>query len=298
MTSSTTDRALTLYLNHLAVERALSPLTIDAYKRDLSRYITWLREQGIVSPCDVAKSDVETYISVLGDLGLTAVSCERALSAIKGYHKFLVSDNICSEHPAAHIPLPKKVRALPDVLSPVEVAKLLDQTFPEEKYAQRDKAMLEVLYGCGLRVSELAGLDMSAIFLEDEVMRVVGKGSKERLVPLFGTAHESLSNYLVRWRPQLIRKPTSAVFLNSRGDRISRQAIHKIVKKYGESVDIKNLHPHTLRHCCATHLLEGGADLRCVQEMLGHSDISTTQLYTHVDLTHIRSVYLQSHPRA
>lgn len=292
------SRALTLYLNYLAVERALSPLTIDAYKRDLTRYGLWLEDQGIHSVCEVSKSDVETYVGVLGDLGLSAVSCERALSAIKGFHKFLVHDNICTEHPAAHVPLPKKVRALPDVLSPYEVGLLLDQTFSEDKYAQRDRAMLEVLYGCGLRVSELSGLDMSAVFLDDEVMRVVGKGSKERLVPLFGTAHDALSNYLVRWRPQLIRKPTSAVFLNSRGDRISRQAIYKMVKKYGESAGIEGLHPHTLRHCCATHLLEGGADLRCVQEMLGHSDISTTQLYTHVDLTHIRSVYLQSHPRA
>ncbi len=296
--SCTSDRALKLYLNYLVVERALSPLTIDAYSRDLNRYITWATEQGISSVCDVTKSDIETYIGILGDMGLSAVSCERALSAIKGFHKFLVQDNICTEHPAAHIPLPKKVRNLPDVLSPIEVGNLLDQTFAEDKFAQRDRAMLEVLYGCGLRVSELSGLDMSAIFLDDEVMRVVGKGSKERLVPLFGTAHVALSNYLVRWRPQLIRKPTSAVFLNSRGDRISRQAIYKMVKKYGESAGIDGLHPHTLRHCCATHLLEGGADLRCVQEMLGHSDISTTQLYTHVDLTHIRSVYMQSHPRA
>ncbi len=298
MASCTSERALQLYLNYLAVERALSPLTIDAYKRDLERYTSWLREQGIVSPCDVAKSDVETYVGVLGDLGLSAVSCERALSAIKGFHKFLVHDNICSEHPAAHVPLPKKVKALPDVLSIEEIGTLLDQTYPEDKYGQRDHAMLEVLYCCGLRVSELAGLDMSAIFLDDEVLRVVGKGSKERLVPLFGKAHSTLSDYLVRWRPQLIKKPTSAVFLNSRGERISRQAIYKMVKKYGEAAEIEGLHPHTLRHCCATHLLEGGADLRCVQEMLGHSDISTTQLYTHVDLTHIRSVYLQAHPRA
>ncbi len=298
MSSCTLQRAQVLYLNYLAVERSLSPLTIDAYRRDLSRYGTWLEKQGISTVDTVRKSDIETYITTLGELGLSAVSCERALSAIKGFHKFLVNENISQDHPAAHIPLPKKIRTLPDVLSPVEVCKLLDQSFPEDKFAQRDRAILELLYGCGLRVSELTGLDMSAIFFDDEVMRVVGKGSKERLVPLFGTAHDALSNYLVRWRPQLLKKPTSCVFLNSRGDRISRQAIHKLVKKYGENVDISGLHPHTLRHCCATHLLEGGADLRCVQEMLGHSDISTTQLYTHVDLTHIRSVYLQSHPRA
>ncbi len=298
MSSCTFSRTLVLYLNYLAVERSLSPLTIDAYKRDLSRYAEWIEAQAIQGPCDVSKSDIEAYIAALGDLGLSAVSCERALSAIKGYHKFLVHDSICTDHPAAHIPLPKKVKALPDVLSPIEIGNLLDQTFPEDKYAQRDRAMLEILYGCGLRVSELSGLEMSQIFLEEEVLRVIGKGSKERLVPLFGTAHDALSNYLVRWRPQLVKKATSAVFLNSRGDRISRQAIYKIVKRYGESAGIEKLHPHTLRHCCATHLLEGGADLRCVQEMLGHSDISTTQLYTHVDLTHIRSVYLQSHPRA
>ncbi len=298
MAECTYDKALSLYLNYLAVERALSPLTVDAYKRDLARYDEWMQDQGINSPCDVSKANIEKYIGTLGDLGLSAVSCERALSAIKGFHKFLVHDNICTEHPAAHIPLPKKVRALPEVLSVQQIGTLLDQHFPEDKFGQRDRAILEVLYGCGVRVSELTGLDMSAISFEDEVVRVIGKGSKERLVPLFGTAYKALSNYIHQWRPQLVKKPTSAVFLNSRGDRISRQAIHKIVRKYGEAVGIENLHPHTLRHCFATHMLEGGADLRTVQELLGHSDISTTQIYTHVDLSHIRSVYLQSHPRA
>ena len=188
---------------------------------------------------------------------------------------------------------------LPDVISREQAAKLLDQPFPNSPAGLRDHAVLEVLYGCGLRVSELVGLDERNVLLGQEVLRVFGKGSKERVVPILGAAARALAAYMEEGRGELVgRRPTSAVFLNVRGDRISRQSIHTIVERYGRVVGIDGMHPHTLRHSFATHLLEGGADLRIVQELLGHASISTTQLYTHLNRSHIRKIYLDAHPRA
>ncbi len=208
-------------------------------------------------------------------------------------------EGIASSCPTADLPLPAKPSRLPDVISQEQAAKLLDQPFPNSAAGLRDHAALEVLYGCGLRVSELVGLDERDVFLGEEVLRVFGKGAKERVVPIIGAAARALGTYLREGRGELVgRRPTSAVFLNVRGDRISRQSIHAIVERYGRVAGIDGLHPHTLRHSFATHLLEGGADLRVVQELLGHASISTTQLYTHLDRSHIRRVYLDAHPRA
>ena len=211
----------------------------------------------------------------------------------------MVLEGVCDELPTADMPLPAKPSRLPDVLSREQAAALLDQPFPQTPTGLRDRAVLEVLYGCGLRASELCGLDRRAVLLDEELLRVFGKGSKERLVPILGTAAASLRAYLEEGRGALVgRMPTPAVFLNVHGGRLSRQSVHAICEKYGRVAGIKGLHPHTLRHSFATHLLEGGADLRAVQELLGHADISTTQLYTHLDRSHIRRVYLAAHPRA
>ena len=287
------------YLNYLAVERGSSPRTVEAYGRDLARYADWLAAAGVTEPDDVTRDQVEGFVAALSEVGLAPASVERALSAVKGFHRFLVADELATTCPSADVPLPAKPARLPDVISRALADKLLDQPFAQTPTGLRDHAILEVLYGCGLRASELVGLDVRAVLLDDELLRVFGKGEKERLVPIMGSAARTLAAYLERGRGELVgRRPTGAVFLNVRGDRISRQSVHTIVERYGRMVGIKGLHPHTLRHSFATHLLEGGADLRIVQELLGHANIATTQLYTHVDRTHIRRVYLAAHPRA
>ena len=293
------DGARHEYLSYLAVERGSSANTVSAYGRDLARYVGWLGEQGVSQPADVTRALVEGHMAELADVGLAPASVERALSAIKGFHRFMVADGICEAQPAADVPLPAKPSRLPDVISVDDAERLLDQPFSKTASGLRDHAILEVLYGCGLRVSELVGLDCRTVLLDEGLLRVLGKGSKERVVPVMGTAAAALAAYLDRGRGALVgRRPTQAVFLNVRGDRLSRQSVHAIVEKYGRVAGIRGLHPHTLRHSFATHLLEGGADLRVVQELLGHADVSTTQLYTHVDRTHVRRVYLAAHPRA
>ncbi len=292
-------RAREEYLNYLAVEKGASRNTIDAYGRDLLRYVDYLAGSGVCEPDDVTRPLVEEYLGALTDVGLAPTSVERSLSAIKGFHRFMAVEQIASSCPTAAIPLPKRPAKLPDVISQEAAARLLDQHFPQTPAGLRDHAMLEVLYGCGLRASELIGLDLRDFSPEQEVIRVFGKGSKERIVPILGSAKAALLTYLEQGRGELVgRRPTSAVFLNVRGGRISRQSAHAIVERYGRLAGIEGLHPHTLRHSFATHLLEGGADLRVVQELLGHASIATTQLYTHVDTSHIRRVYLASHPRA
>ncbi len=287
------------YLGYLRVERGSSSNTIEAYGRDLNRYIDYLAGSGVTEPDEVGRPLVEDYVGALCDLGLAAFSVERGVSAVKGFHRFMFREGIASSCPTADLPLPAKPSRLPDVISQEQAAKLLDQPFPNSAAGLRDHAALEVLYGCGLRVSELVGLDERDVFLGEEVLRVFGKGAKERVVPIIGAAARALGTYLREGRGELVgRRPTSAVFLNVRGDRISRQSIHAIVERYGRVAGIDGLHPHTLRHSFATHLLEGGADLRVVQELLGHASISTTQLYTHLDRSHIRRVYLDAHPRA
>ena len=291
--------ALDEYLGYLAIERGSSPNTVQSYGRDLVRYLRYLEDAGIAEPSDVTRQDIEAHLEALVEVGLAPASVERAVSAIKGFHRFMVTEQICAEHPTADLPLPRKAKHLPDVISHEQAAALLDQPFAQTPAGQRDRTILEVLYGCGLRVSELCGLDQRDLALDEEVLRVLGKGSKERVVPVMGTAASQLRAYLDTWREGLVgRTPTPAVFLNVRGGRISRQSVHAIVERYGRLVGIEGLHPHTLRHSFATHMLEGGADLRIVQEILGHSDISTTQLYTHVDRTHVRMAYLGAHPRA
>ena len=296
-------RAVADYLDHLAVERGLSANTVAAYRRDLATYLAYLGEQGIVAPDDVTRAHVEGFVAARREGGYADASVERTLSAVKGLHAFMAREGIAREHPTASIRLPKKADRLPDYITIDDATRLLEQPFPDTAAGARDRAELEVLYGCGLRVSELTGLDLDDLYLDDEFLRVTGKGSKERLVPILGSASEALKAYLAGSRAELAAHArtlsgTSAVFLNKNGGRISRQSVHAMVERYGRLVDIEGLHPHTLRHSFATHMLAGGADLRVLQEILGHADISTTQVYTHIDRTQLTEVYLAAHPRA
>ncbi|MDO4797752.1 MAG: site-specific tyrosine recombinase XerD [Coriobacteriales bacterium] len=288
------------YLSYLAVERGSAQNTVEAYGRDLAHYQRFLEERGIQDVDAIERADVEAFVASYAQHDYAVSSMGRALAAVRGMHAFLVSDHICPTNPARAVPLPKRPQLLPYVLSIEQVRALVEQPFAQTAMGQRDRAILEVLYGCGLRVSELCGLDVRDVMLDEEIVRVLGKGSKERVVPLGGAANDALRSYLATWRPQLARSASvqDAVFLNRRGGRLSRQSVHAICERYGRVVGIEGLHPHTLRHCFATHLVEGGADLRVVQELLGHASIATTQIYSHIDRTHVRWEYLTAHPRA
>lgn len=294
---------ITEYLGHLAVERGCSANTLDAYGRDLGEYATFLESRGVAGPDDVSRDDVVAFLAALRDRGLAPSTVERKFAAVKGLHRFLVREGITDNHPTARMPLPKVPERLPDVVSIEQVEALLAQPFPDGPVGLRDRAILELMYGCGLRVSEVAGLDVADLDLDAGYVRVFGKGGKERLVPIAGLATSAVRAYLHAGRSHLhparsITRSESALFLSTRGRRMSRQSLHTLVSAYGARVGIEGLHPHTLRHSFATHMLEGGADLRALQEMLGHADISTTQVYTHVDRRHIREEYLSTHPRA
>lgn len=291
------------FLDYLAVERGASPNTITAYRGDLSAYVRLLAERGVTSPAGVTRDDVAAFTAALQARRLAPSSIERKIAAVKSFHKFLVRDGVTGNHPTAGVPLPKKPERLPDVISIDDAERLLEQPFPEGPAGYRDRAMLEVLYGCGLRASEVVGLDVGDVAPDEGFLRVFGKGAKERVVPLAGAALAALEEYLLHGRPYLrgrkgtLRQDPGALFLSVRGRRLTRQVVFETVRRYGDRVGLA-LHPHTLRHSFATHMLEGGADLRSLQEILGHSGISTTQVYTHVDRSHIREEYLSTHPRA
>lgn len=289
------------YLSYLSIERGSSPLTVSAYERDLKRYAAFLEAHGVLALDRIDRDAVLSFEADLIASGLAPSTVERSVSAIKGFHRFLVREGLAAKNPTASLRLPKVPATLPDVLSVEQVDRMLSRPFGDDACGLREKAILEVLYGCGLRVSELTGLDLGSLMLEEGFLRVVGKGSKERIAPIAGAAEAALRTYLESGRPQfakLYAKPTPAVFLNARGGRLTRQSVHAIVARAGLAIGVENLHPHTLRHSFATHLLSGGADLRVIQEMLGHSDISTTQIYTHVDRAHIHDEYANAHPRA
>lgn len=290
------------FLSYLAIERGASPHTIRAYEGDLAAYSQHL-EQRSTTPLEAAREDVVAFMSGLQGKGMAPSTIERKVAAVKSFHAYLVREGLTDNHPTLDVALPKVPERLPDVISIDDASRLLAQPFPDGPAGLRDKAVLEALYGCGLRVSELTGLDLIDVDLDTGFLRVLGKGSKERLVPIAGAAASAMSEYLARGRAYLrakkapTRQDPSAVFLNMRGSRLSRQAVFGIVRAYGSKVGL-SLHPHTLRHSFATHMLEGGAELRALQEMLGHADITTTQVYTHVDRTHVREEYLTTHPRA
>lgn len=297
------ERCVRDYIDYLNVERNLSQNTISAYRRDLEAYLGFLHERGVDGPDSVTRRLVEDFVADRRLAGYAPASVERTLSAVKSFHRFMVREGVTDAHPTSAIKLPKKAERLPDCISIDAVTRLLDQPFPQTASGQRNRAILEVLYGCGLRASELCGLDRGDLFLNEGFLRIFGKGSKERLVPICGSALSALIGYLEEYRSQLAvharrAAPPDAVFLNKNGGRLSRQSVHAVCERYGRAVGLEGLHPHTLRHSFATHMLAGGADLRALQEILGHADISTTQIYTHIDRTQLREVYLAAHPRA
>lgn len=289
------------YLSYLAIERGSAAATVRSYAHDLATYRAFLASRGIEDASVVAREDIVAFEGAMQEEGLAPSTIARRLSTVRGYHRFLVREGLLSEDPSQTVRLPRKPASLPDVLSIDQVARMLDALPTSTPRELRDAAMLEVLYGCGLRVSELVGLDVGAVYFDEGCLRVRGKGSKERLVPFSGMAAKRMRRYVDEGRPALSMagaRPTPAAFLNARGGRLSRQSVHAIVERAGRLIGVEGLHPHTLRHSFATHLLEGGADLRAIQEMLGHADISTTQIYTHVQMSHMREEYLAAHPRS
>ena len=289
------------YIAYLRIERGSSPRTVEAYEADLQMYRDFLYAQGIETLSAITRDVIVAYESYLFERGFAASTVCRRISVVKGFHRFCVAEDYTQENPAAGLPLPKTPERLPDVLTVSQITQLLDALVGEGPTALRDRAMLEVLYGCGLRVSELVGLDMPAVLLDEGYLLITGKGDKQRISPISGAAERALRTYINDARSQLQKsyaKPTEAVFLNARGGRLTRQSVFKIVARAGRAIGVDNLHPHTLRHSFATHMLQGGADLRVIQDILGHSDISTTQIYTHVDRSHLREEYLHAHPRA
>ncbi len=294
------EQAIDEFLAHLRVERGSSAHTVEAYGGDLADYASFLAEAGITLLERIDRDAVVAYEADLAERGYAVTSIDRHMSAVKSFHKFCVREEFTKASPAANVHLPAAPDKLPDVLTIEQVNTLLERHDGTDPTSLRNRAILEVLYGCGLRVSECSGLDLGNCALAEGYLRVVGKGDKERVSPIGGCALDALTAYLERGRGAFAKphKPTSAVFLNRRGTRLSRQSIHAIVAKAGTAIGVEGLHPHTLRHSFATHMLEGGADLRVIQEILGHSDIATTQIYTHVNRAHIREEYLSAHPRA
>ncbi|MDR1357902.1 MAG: tyrosine recombinase [Coriobacteriales bacterium] len=298
----TLNAALREYLSYLRVEKGAAPATILGYQRDLQRFIT---AQGADAPASsLSYQAIVGYLGELMELGLAPSSLNRSVAAIKGFCGFMAQDGLAEHNAAAVLKMPKVPVHLPASLSIDQIAALLDQPFEPTPAGIRDHALLELLYGCGLRLSEITALDLAECDLDGGLIRVFGKGSKERMVPVSGTALAALKRYLSEARGQLHTKrqvqPSegSAVFLNTRGRRLSASGVYNIVAAYGRQVGLSTLHPHSLRHSYATHLLEGGADLRSIQELLGHASISTTQIYTHVGRRHLREEYLTCHPRA
>jgi integrase/recombinase XerD len=291
---------LDLYLDYLTVEKGLAPNTRASYSGDLLKFVTYLKDRGISDWRQVRYSEVMGFLSQSQEQGLAPRSRARLLSALRGFFKFMVRDSHLQESPVANLTSPRLRRHLPSVLSVAEVERLLARPNPKLPLGQRDAAMLELLYGTGLRVSELVTLTLGRVNLEVGFLVVLGKGSKERIVPAGEAATEAVRSYLMDSRPRLLKgKMTETLFITNRGAAMSRQGFWKLLKKYGREAGLKKeLTPHILRHSFATHLLERGADLRSVQMMLGHADISTTQIYTHVARERLREVHKKYHPRA
>lgn len=288
------------FLDHLRFERGLSEQTLEAYRHDVVRLAAFLRLQGCVGPQDATTAQLRAFVLELKDLGLAPSSIGRNLSAIRTYFGFLLGENLVVADPSERVQPPKGWRSLPEVLTVAEIERLLETPDLAHPLAWRDRAMLEFAYASGVRVSELIDLQLRDLHLEEELASVFGKGSKQRLVPIGRRAIGALSLYLRETRPRLERgKGQGRVFLNARGGPLSRMGVWKILRQHVEGAGIrKPVSPHTLRHSFATHLLEGGADLMAVQEMLGHADISTTQIYTHVDRRYLAEVHRSFHPRA
>jgi integrase/recombinase XerD len=287
------------FSDYLSFERGLSARTLEAYGKDLGRFVEFLGTRGVTSPGAVQHTDVRDYVYHLKDSGLAATSIRRAQSAIRTYYSFLLGEGAVESDPSERLESPRVWRRLPDVLSRADVERLIEAPNPDHPLYWRDKAILELLYATGVRVSELVGLGVQDLDLDEGLCTVFGKGSKERMVPVGGPARRATERYLGDVRPRLDRgKGEGKVFLNARGRPLTRMSVWNLVKESSERAGVTSkVSPHTLRHSFATHLLEGGADLAAVQELLGHADISTTQIYTHLDREYLRDVHRRYHPR-
>ena len=311
-TPTAIDRGITDYLQHMGVERGLAANTLAAYRRDLARYSRFLGQAGCARPGDVTRHHVTGYVRALSDgsdggSALGVRSAARTVVAVRGLHKFWALEGYTASDPASEVHPPMPGKRLPKAISVDEVTRILEAAGTDTATGLRDRALLEFLYSTGARISEAVGLDVDDISLAGQadagpaIVRLFGKGSKERMVPLGSYGARALDAYLVRGRPQLAAKGkgTPALFLNARGGRISRQSAWTILKAAAEKANItRDVSPHTLRHSFATHLLEGGADVRVVQELLGHASVTTTQVYTLVTADTLREVYAAAHPRA
>ncbi len=294
------NELITEFCHYLASEKRRKMNTINSYRTDLENYTYYLENKLLIDDVkDVTVDDVKKYFAYMKKMGYNASSMSRELSSIRAFHKFLHIEGIVKENVTVSISTPKKDKKLPTVLSVEEVMRILELLNDDGPYNARNHAMIEVMYACGLRVSELVNLKISELHLTSKLISTTGKGSKERIIPINDYATKVLKNYLIEHRPKLAKKQSSPyVFLNNLGEPISRQSFFKLVKKLCEDAKIdKEISPHTLRHSFATHLLEAGTDLRLIQEMLGHEDISTTQIYTHLSKQKIKQVYNQAHPR-
>lgn len=295
------NEAVLDYIHFLKVERQLSKNTVSSYQRDIESYIDYLTENGIQDFSAVDRPIILLHLEKLKNSGISQRTIARHISSIRSFHQFLLREKLSDKDPTVHLEMPQLEQKLPNVLSIEEIDALINAPDQSKPQGIRDVAMLELLYGTGMRISELIALNLEDIHLTMGFARIFGKGGKERIVPLGKSAIRACQNYLEQTRPTLQRDypKTDAFFINQRGKRLTRQGCWKILKQHGETAKIeKELTPHILRHSFATHLIENGADLRAVQEMLGHADISTTQIYTHISKTRLSEVYKQFHPRA
>lgn len=288
------------FIHYLAVERGLADNTLDSYNRDLNQFLGFLQQEQVQDAQKATRNMVMSYLLFLQKRGRATATISRHLAALKSFYHFLLKEKYIEKDPTANLESPKLEKKLPQILAVNEVETLLNQPLGADPATMRDKAMLELLYATGIRVSELIQLDINHINVDMGYIRCFGKGSKERIVPVGSFARRCVDEYLHKGRTKIIKINTEqALFVNQHGRRLTRQGFWKIIKKYARRAGIsKVITPHTLRHSFATHLLENGADLRSVQEMLGHADITTTQIYTHLTKGRLREVYAKSHPRA
>ncbi|MFA3782514.1 site-specific tyrosine recombinase XerD [Melioribacteraceae bacterium 4301-Me] len=288
------------YLTLIRIEKNLSDNTVNSYSSDIKKFLSFAEKNNITDLNDIDSNLIAQYFHLQRERGISGSSMARYLSSLKGFFKYLFKSKYIKKNPTESLNSSTKSRKLPLVLTFPEIEKILNAPEVNNKLGLRDKAILELLYSCGLRVSELINIKITDLFFNEDVIRVFGKGSKQRIVPIGRSAVEWIKKYLVESRPLIEKKNHSKnyLFLNSKGSKLTRMAIWKIVAKYAQLAGLeKKVHPHIFRHSFATHLLEGGADLRAVQEMLGHVDISTTQIYTNVDRNYVKQVHKEHHPR-
>jgi integrase/recombinase XerD len=294
------EREMVRFIDYLMLEKGLTDNTVKAYHCDLARYLRFIWNKNIRDLKDIRLEHLHELLAVLDDLGMTATSLARNITTFRMFHRFLLGENLTDQDPTIHLDLPKRRQTLPTVLEIDEICKIMDMPDLSTKQGLRDRSILEFLYATGVRVSELIGLLYSDLYVSERIVRVTGKGNKERLIPVGSVALHFIGKYQKEVREGLLRKRRShdKLFLNMRGSPLSRVSVWMIIKDAAVQAGIqKNVSPHTFRHSFATHLLEGGADLRSVQEMLGHSNISTTQIYTHLDREYLRDVIQTFHPR-